>query len=133
MQNALKKYNKLAVKQNPSQPVLQYSEVQLYVTLGDFDLLKHSCHDILAKPWLNIMHRQMAVKYFKFLRAHKEIGWLNIEVRQLQAWVDAETKDIEQVAEEVETQDPLLSAELQALACRQQHINIQHQLRLQCI
>ncbi|KIM53553.1 hypothetical protein SCLCIDRAFT_88319, partial [Scleroderma citrinum Foug A] len=71
VQNTLEKYNKLAVKQNPSRPVLQYSEVLSYATLGDFDLLKHSRHDILAKPWLNIMHRQMAVKYFKLLRAHK--------------------------------------------------------------
>lgn len=133
MRNALEKYNKLAVKQNPLRPVLQYSEVLSYATLGDFNLLKHSRHVILAKPWSNIMHHQMAVKYFKLLSAHEEIGRLNIEVRWLQAWVDVKTKEIEQVAEEVEAQDPLLSAELWALTCCQRHINIQHQLRLQHI
>ena len=111
--NALDRYNKLAVKQSPVRPVLQYSEVLSYATLGDFDLLKHSWHDILARLWSNTMHRQMAAKYFKLLRVHEEINWLNVEVRWLQAWVDYEIVDIKQIAEGLSAQDPLLSAELQ--------------------
>ena len=113
--NALDRYNKLAVKQSPVRPVLQYSEVLSYATLGDFDLLKHSRHDVLARPWSNTMHRQMAAKYFKLLRAHEEITRLNVEVRRLQAWVDHETADIKQIAEGLSARDPLLSAELQVL------------------
>ncbi|KAI6006140.1 hypothetical protein EDC04DRAFT_2550530, partial [Pisolithus marmoratus] len=90
VQNALERYNKLAMKQSPPQPMLQYSDVLSYTTLGDFDLLKHSWHAILARLWSNTMHHQMAIKYFKLLRAHEEINWLNVEVRQLQAWVDNE-------------------------------------------
>ena len=59
------------------------------------------------------MHRQMAAKYFKLLRAHEEINRLNVEVRRLQAWVDYETADIKQIAEGLSAWDPLLSAELQ--------------------
>ena len=133
VRNALERYNKLAMKQSPPRPVLQYNEVLSYATLGDFDLLKHSQHDVLARPWSNTMHRQMAVKYFKLLRAHEEINRLNVEVRRLQAWVDNETTEIERIATEISPQNPLLSAELRALFHRQQRVNIQHQLRLQCI
>ena len=113
--------------------MLQYNEVLSYATLGDFDLLKHSRHNVLARLWSNTMHRQMAVKYFKLLRAHKEINRLNVEVRQLQAWIDNETAEIKQIAAELSAQSPLLSAELWALFYCQQCINIQHQLQLQCI
>ena len=101
------------MKQNPPRPVLQYSEVLSYAALGDFDLLKHSRHDVLARPWSNTMHRQLAVKYFKLLRAHEEIHRLNVEVRRLQAWIDNETTEIKQIAAGLSVQDPLLSAELQ--------------------
>ena len=79
------------------------------------------------------MHRQMAVKYFKLLRAQEEINWLNVEVRRLQAWVDNETTEIERIATEISAQSPLLSAELHALFHHQQRVNNQHQLRLQRI
>ena len=133
MRNALKRYNKLAVKQSPLQPTLQYSEVLSYATLGDFDLLKHSQHEVLAWPWSNTMHRQMVVKYFKLLRAREEITRLNVEVRRLQAWVDSETTEIKQIATELSAQNPPLSAELQVLFHRQLRVNNQHQLWLQRI
>ena len=133
MQNALERYNKLAVKQSPLRPTLQYSEVLSYATLGDFDLLKHSRHEVLARPWSNTMHRQMAVKYFKLLRAREEITRLNVEVRQLQAWVDSEATEIKQIATELSAQNPPLSAELQVLFHRQHRVNNQHQLWLQRI
>ncbi|KIM63083.1 hypothetical protein SCLCIDRAFT_87785, partial [Scleroderma citrinum Foug A] len=134
LQNALERYNKLAVKQSPPQPVLQYSEVLSYATLGDFDLLKHSRHNVLARLWLNTMHHQMAVKFFKLLmrqpklRAHEEINWLNVKVRQLQAWVDNETMEIEWITIELSVENPWLTL----FHCQQQ-VNIQHQLQLQCI
>ena len=133
MRNALERYNKLAVKQSPPRPVLQYSEVLSYAALGDFDLLKHSRHHVLARPWSNTMHCQMAVKYFKLLRAHEEINWLNVEVRRLQAWVDNETTEIQRIATEISAQNPLLSTELRALFNHQQRVNNQHQLWLQRI
>ena len=133
MRNALERYNKLAVKQSPPRPTLQYSEVLSYATLGDFDLLKHSRHEVLAQPWSNTMHRQMVVKYFKLLRAHEEITRLNVEVRRLQAWVDSETTEIKQITTELSAQNPPLSAELQVLFHCQLRVNNQHQLWLQRI
>ncbi|KAI5993175.1 hypothetical protein EDC04DRAFT_2586643 [Pisolithus marmoratus] len=75
----------------------------------------------------------MAVKYFKVLHAHEEILQLNVEVHQLQAWVDSETLEIGCVAEELLMQDPLLSAELWALHHQQHHVNTEHHLHLQYI
>ena len=75
----------------------------------------------------------MAIKYFKLLRAHEEVNRLNVEVRRLQAWIDSKATEIKQIAVELSAQNPLLCAELQALFRRQQRVNTQHQLQLQCI
>ena len=75
----------------------------------------------------------MVIKYFKLLRAHEEVNWLNVEVRRLQAWIDSKATKIKQIAVELSAQNLLLCAELQALFHRQQRVNTQHQLRLQHI
>ncbi|KAG2743397.1 hypothetical protein P692DRAFT_201841820 [Suillus brevipes Sb2] len=67
IRSALDKYNKLAVSQNPQCPTLQYSEVMSYAALDEFEILKRSRHDILAKPWSNGIHREMTNKYFKII------------------------------------------------------------------
>jgi len=103
---ALGKYNKLTVTQDPQRPTLQYSEVLSYATLGEFDILKHSWHDILTKPWSNPTHCEMAVKYFKILRACEEITQLNVDIHHLHAWVNAEDSEIKRVATELESTNP---------------------------
>ncbi|KAG1812026.1 hypothetical protein EV424DRAFT_1473620 [Suillus variegatus] len=122
----LDKYNKLAVSQNPQRPTLQYSEVMSYAALGEFEILKCSRYDILAKPWSNGTHREMANKYFKIIRAQKEITRLN-------AWVDTEDSDIERMATELDSTDTLLAAELRLLFNRQCRINDVHRNHLACI
>ncbi|KAG2107568.1 hypothetical protein BD769DRAFT_1630595 [Suillus cothurnatus] len=123
---SLDKYNKLAVSQNPQRPMLQYSEVMSYAALSEFEILKCSCYDILAKPWSNGTHREMANKYFKIIRAQEEITRLN-------AWVDTEDSDIERMATELDSTDTLLAAELQLLFNRQHRINDVHRNHLACI
>ncbi|KAG1737248.1 hypothetical protein EDB19DRAFT_1594901, partial [Suillus lakei] len=49
--SALEKYNALAPIQHPPWPVLDYSEVVGYASLGEFSLLKYSHYNVLAKPW----------------------------------------------------------------------------------
>jgi hypothetical protein len=133
IQSALDKYNKLAVSQNPQRPTLQYSEVMSYAALGEFEILKCSRYDILAKPWSNGTHREMANKYFKIIRAQEEITRLNVETRRLQAWVDTEDSDIERMATELDSTDTLLAAELRLLFNRQRRINDVHRNHLACI
>ncbi|KAG1769048.1 hypothetical protein EV702DRAFT_979077, partial [Suillus placidus] len=131
--SALDKYNKLAVSQNSRQPMLQYSEVMSYAALGKFKILKCSRHDILAKPWSNGTHREMANKYFKIIHAWEEITRLNVEIQRLQAWVDKEDSDVERMATELDSTDMLLAAELQLLFNCQCRINDVHRSHLACI
>ena len=51
IRTALDHYNRLAPRQKPPRPKLEYSEVISYSTLGDFSLLKASRADVLTKPW----------------------------------------------------------------------------------
>ncbi|KAG1726344.1 uncharacterized protein EDB91DRAFT_1013669, partial [Suillus paluster] len=66
--------------------VLKLSEVASYTWVGEFKLLKHSCSEILHKPW--------AVKHFRIVWAHEEIHRLSIEISHLQEWVDTEDAHI---------------------------------------
>jgi hypothetical protein len=97
---ALDRYNKLAPRQKPPRPKLEYSEVIGYSALGEFSLLKISRSDVLLKPWAQPANREMLIKYFKVLRSKEEITRLNVEIRRLAAWVDQDEKDIA-TAEEI--------------------------------
>jgi hypothetical protein len=100
---ALGKYNELALLQSPPQPILEYSDMASYSWLGDFDLLKHSCTEIMKKPWSVPANHEVANKYFKVLHAQEEICWLD-------AWVMHENS-VMKVAVETEA-DPHLAEEL---------------------
>ncbi|KAG2344280.1 hypothetical protein BDR05DRAFT_947656 [Suillus weaverae] len=88
------KYNKLVPLQVPPQPILEYTEVIGHVALGEFMLLKHSCSNLLAKPWAIPENCKMAVKFFKVLCSHKETTCLNIEIGRLHAWMELEEKSM---------------------------------------
>ncbi|KAF8126588.1 hypothetical protein EV363DRAFT_1401744 [Boletus edulis] len=94
IRTALDRYNKLAPRQKPPRPKLEYSEVIGYSALGEFSLLKISRSDVLSKPWAQPANREMLIKYFKVLRSKEEITRLNVEIRRLAAWVDQDEKDI---------------------------------------
>ena len=110
IRTALDKYNELAPQQNPSRPILQYSDVASYSWLGDFDLLKYSHSNITRKPWTVPANREVANKYFKVQRAQEEIERLNIEVHRLDAWVYHENQAF--MAAVQAATDPHLAAEL---------------------
>jgi len=135
---ALEKYNKLAPLQRPPRPILDYSEVIGYASLGEFSLLKHSRYDILAKPWAIPENRAMATKYFRLVRAQEELVRLNVEVRWLQHWVEYDDKKILDVLtsltyDNAGHSDILLAAELNVEYARRRRINDLHRQRLQKI
>ncbi|KAG2100719.1 uncharacterized protein F5147DRAFT_581929, partial [Suillus discolor] len=107
-------------------PTLQYSEVIVYAVLGKFNLLKYSRHKILTKLWTNPIHHEIVVKHFKVLHGQEEIIRLNVEICQLQAWVDTEDGDMKQAAADLESTNDLLAAELHVLAHCQHRINTVH-------
>ncbi|KAG0693580.1 hypothetical protein DFH29DRAFT_985458 [Suillus ampliporus] len=96
------KYNKLAPLQDPPHPVLDYFEVVEYSSLGEFSLLKHSCHHILTKPWL------LSANHMKRLSILDTID-------------SPLTNDPES----------LLVAELKEFYAKRHHINIDHYKHLQ--
>ncbi|KAG1749252.1 hypothetical protein EDB19DRAFT_2036549 [Suillus lakei] len=85
IRTALEKYNQLAIIQTPPQEVLDFSKVASYAWLGKFDLLKHSHHHILEKPWASKGNQEVANNFFKIQHAHEEVQHLNVEVTQLSA------------------------------------------------
>ncbi|KAG1767336.1 hypothetical protein EV702DRAFT_980110, partial [Suillus placidus] len=129
IRSALEKYNALAPIQHPPRPVLDYSEVVGYVSLGEFSLLKYSCYDVLTKPWTVPENRDMATKYFKVTRAHEEILRLNVEIRRLALWIDHDDNKIHS-AIILMTKDPLLAAELKDVYAKHHRTNNIHR---QCL
>ncbi|KAG2070571.1 hypothetical protein BDR04DRAFT_1018406, partial [Suillus decipiens] len=111
---ALDRYNKLAPLQVPPRPILDYAEVIGYAALGEFMLLKHSCHNLLTRPWAIPENRKMAAKFFKVLCSHEEIMCLNVEIGRLHAWMEFEEKGmISTIAALKHKGSPLLAFELQ--------------------
>ncbi|KAG1884097.1 hypothetical protein F4604DRAFT_1919926 [Suillus subluteus] len=135
IRTALEKYNRLAPLQNPPRPVLDYSEIVGYASLGEFSVLKHSRHDILTKPWTVSANREMATKYFKLVRSHEEIVRLNVEIKRLQSWVEHEDRTMLEAIDSLLADDPdsLLIAELKTLYAKRHRINNNHRKRLQQI
>ncbi|KAG1859759.1 hypothetical protein F4604DRAFT_1930485 [Suillus subluteus] len=128
----LEKYNKLAPLQTPPRPVLDYSKVVGYATLGEFSLLKYSRHDLLSKPWAVPDNWEMAARYFKVVRSHEEITHLNVKIRRLNAWVEYDDAKMLEVIETltVEEADSLLAAEFRQQYNEQHCINNIHRHRL---
>ncbi|KAG1816658.1 hypothetical protein DFJ58DRAFT_739688 [Suillus subalutaceus] len=109
IRTALEKYNTLAPLQVPPQPTLDYTEVVGYTSLGEFALLKHSCHDLLAKPWAIPENQEMAAN----------------------AWVGFEDKEILSAIDTLDAIDStLLAAELQTHYARQHRVNNVHRAHL---
>ncbi len=92
--NAINHYNALVPIQTPPHPCLEYSEVVKYCNFSEFEILKHSDHDLLSKDWTVLANRQAANKYFKLKRAKEEVQHCNIEVAHLQAWVDTDDAEM---------------------------------------
>lgn len=120
------RYNELAPLQEPPRRTLAYNDVMAYGWLGEFELLRHSSHALLEKPWSSPVARDIMVKYFKLQCAHAEIHRLNIEIPRLQQWLEDEDSSFEQAASKLDDSNVLLAAELRAQHGVQKRINNVH-------
>jgi hypothetical protein len=123
IRNAINRYNELACLQKPPHPMLRYSEVVDYCTFSEFEILKHSEHDVLSKDWAVLVNRQAANKFFKIKRAKGEVHCCNIEVAHLQAWVNVEDLVMARAAAAHEGSDPAFAAHLKVLQMQCRHVN----------
>jgi hypothetical protein len=100
-----------------------YSEVVDYCTFSEFEILKHSEHDVLSKDWAILSNRQAANKFFKVERAKEEVRRCNVEVARLQAWVDAEDTVMSRAVAAHEGSDPAFATHLRVLQMQRHHVN----------
>jgi len=133
IRNAISRYNDLAPLQNPPRPILVYSEVVDYCTFSEFEILKHSDHDVLSKEWATLANRQAANKHFKVERAEEEIHRCNVEVARMQAWVDEEDMVMSRAVAEHEGSDPAFATHLKVLQIQRRHVNDHLRTRLEQI
>jgi hypothetical protein len=130
IRTALAAYNKLAPVQKPPRPTLEYSEVASYAFLGDFELLKYSRYDVTDKPWTSALNREVAIKYFKVIRAHEEIYRLNVEIPRLAEWVDHEDEELFKAFQGLQASQPYLACEIGTIAMHRKRVNNVHRARL---
>ena len=133
IRNAISRYNDLAPLQKPPRPVLVYSAVVDYCTFSEFEILKHSDHDVLSKQWATLANRQAANKYFKIERAEEEIHRCNVEVARVQAWVDEDDMVMSGAVADHEGSDPVFAAHLKVLQIQRRHVNDHLRTRLEQI
>ncbi|KIK12282.1 hypothetical protein PISMIDRAFT_18846 [Pisolithus microcarpus 441] len=131
---ALEQYNKLAPRQRPLCPKLDYAEVIGYSLLGEFSLLKHSCYEVLEKPWALPDNREMMMKYYKLQRSQEEITRLNVEIRRLQAWVDFDGEKMKVAAQGFrDLGSSELASKMESMYAERVHVNDFHRAQLQKI
>ncbi|KAG1751317.1 uncharacterized protein EDB91DRAFT_1078128 [Suillus paluster] len=118
IRTALEKYNQLAIVQTPPREVLEFSEIASYAWLGKFDLLKHSRHCILEKPFNVLM---------------KKFDSLNVEVARLSAWVDHKDAHFKATIESLVESDPTLSHEISCMYEERRRVNDVHRRRIHAI
>ena len=133
IRNAISRYNDLAPVQKPPRPLLVYSEVVDYCTFSEFEILKHSDHDILSKEWAILANRQAANKHFKIERAEEEIHRCNVEVTRVRAWVDEDDAVMSRAVAAHEGNDPAFAAHLKVLQIQRRHVNDHLRTRLEQI
>ena len=121
--NAIDCYNQLTPLQKLPRPHLIYSKVINYCTFSEFEILKHSDHDVLSKDWAILANQQAANKFFKIKRAKEEVHRCNVEVAHLQAWVDAEDMVMSRAAAAHEGSDPAFATHLKVLQMQRHHVN----------
>jgi hypothetical protein len=130
LRNTLQTYNELAPLQVPPRPVLQYSDIINYASLGEFEFLKHSRHLTLAKPWSRPANREVAAKFFKIVRAKEEILRLNVEIGHLATWLDDEDNIHALTVTSLSTANPPLASELCRISHARRQVNDQHRAKL---
>jgi hypothetical protein len=92
VKNAIDRYNDAAAMLEPPMPKLTWEEVVEYAFLADFDILRDTRTEVRSRPWTRPSYRLAMDRYFKTLRAHEEIKWLDIEIQRVVTWIRDENR-----------------------------------------
>ena len=131
IQTALRKYNAAAKAIN--RPQLDWSNISMYGSLAEFELLRESREDIQSAPWADVKNRQAAVHSLRIERAKEEREWLNVEIQRLIMYMHDDETDLQHAIKVSDSQDPLLIPELRRIQARQVRMNNIHHANIRRI
>ncbi|KAJ7625466.1 hypothetical protein FB45DRAFT_751008, partial [Roridomyces roridus] len=87
VRNAVAKYNAAAAAVTPPRDPVDIEKVLEYAFLADFDLLRHSHHDVSRQYWARPAYRSVMNRWFRLERAREEIKRLDLEIRRFVTWM----------------------------------------------
>ncbi|KAJ7606265.1 hypothetical protein FB45DRAFT_1041458 [Roridomyces roridus] len=90
VRTAVDRYNAAAAAVIPPKAPLNIEQVLEYTFVADFDLLRHSTHDVEGRTWSRPAFRSVMNRYFRIERAREEIKRLDIEIRRFVTWMQDE-------------------------------------------
>ncbi|KAF8187913.1 hypothetical protein K438DRAFT_2019437 [Mycena galopus ATCC 62051] len=92
VKSVIDRYNDAACALSPPMPRLTWEQVVEYAFLADFDILRDTRAEVQSRPWTRPAYRLAMDRYFKILRAHKEIKRVNVEIRRVFTWIRYENR-----------------------------------------
>ena len=113
IQMALRKYN--AAAKAIGRPQLDWSNISMYGSLAEFELLHESREDIRSAPWADVKNCQAAVHSLRIKCVKEEHEQLNVEIQRLITYMHDDETDLQHAIKASESQDPLLVPELQQI------------------
>ncbi|KAJ7601802.1 hypothetical protein FB45DRAFT_682453, partial [Roridomyces roridus] len=87
VRNAVAKYNAAAAAVTPPRDPVDIEKVLEYAFLADFDLLRHSHHDVSRQYWARPAYRSVMNRWFQLERTREEIKRLDLEIRRFVTWM----------------------------------------------
>jgi len=135
IRTAIDKYNKLTINMNPLAPLLDWKNIVNYTFISEFKILWHSysCADLTSHPWILPANREIASRYFKVVRARKEMHRLNIEICCLYTAIHDDQHHFLITANSLVQTDPVQAAEIRDIYRSCARINQIHLTRLRAI
>ena len=83
IQRAVAAYNTAAVQLDPPREPLEWSQVSNYGFIEEFVMLRNTRRDIMEKPWIKPVFREMLKMRQRIARAKEEILRCNVEIRRV--------------------------------------------------
>lgn len=127
---AVKNYNQAARSVTPPAPTVDFATLIEWTELQEFDLLRIARRgDIRDCDWTKPIHRAIATKHYKVLRAHEELLRCQVKARRLSTFMRDEDAELTKKHEDLSRTKHPLTADVKALLQHRALANAVHQER----
>ncbi|KAJ7615411.1 hypothetical protein FB45DRAFT_841871 [Roridomyces roridus] len=143
VRSAVSRYNAAATAVTPPRDSVDIEKVLEYAFLADFDLLRHSHHDVGRQYWARPAYRAVMNRWFRLERAREEITRLDIEIPRFVTWMrdegvflhkrEAALRRTEGKTEEEVERDYELALHVEEYRLRRGRFDQSHMMRLQTL